>query len=214
MSNAHRVTRDFEDAIAKYCGSRYAVAVNSCTNALLLAVAFHLRSGAPLTAAMKMACSKTGGPWIEIPRLTYIGVAQSILNAGARVQFRDELWRGAYRLEPFPIVDAARRFHANMHRFGDFTCVSLHISKICGVDQGGVILLDDEHATRMLKRMRFDGRAEGTAPKYDTFVRGYHCYLSPSIAAQALWKLSTLDKMNDDLPNGDYGDLSTQEIFR
>ena len=93
-------------------------------------------------------------------------------------------------------------------------CLSLHISKILGVDQGGVILHDSQIADRELRKMRFDGRTEGVHPRDDKFTRGFHCYLSPNIAAQALWKLSTLPKHNDDLPNSDYSDLSRSEIFR
>ena len=194
--NPHQVTRDFEAAVAKYCGSRYAVAVNSCTAALLICCAYH-----------KVET-------VQIPKLTYVGVAQSILNAGGRVTFRDEAWDGAYRLEPYPIVDAARRLTGGMHKEGDFTCISLHISKICGVDQGGVILHDDPVADPILRRMRFDGRAENVHPKEDRFSRGFHAYISPNVAAQALWKLSTLPKHNPDLPRSDYSDLSTAEIFR
>jgi dTDP-4-amino-4,6-dideoxygalactose transaminase len=193
--NPHQVTRDFEAAVAAYCGSTYAVAVTSCTAAILLACAWHEVEE------------------VEIPKLTYVGVAQSILNAGGRVAFRDEDWQGAYRLEPYPIVDAARRFRAGMHQRGDFTCISMHVSKILGVDQGGVILHDDPHADAILRAMRFDGRTEGVHPKHDTFVRGWHCYLSPSIAAQALWKLSALPAWHADLPRSDYGDLSLQPLF-
>lgn len=194
--NPHQVTADFEAAVAEYCGSRYAVAVNSCTAALLLCCAYH----------------EVGE--VEIPKLTYVGVAQSILNAGGRVKFRDEVWRGAYQLRPYPIVDAARRFTSGMHQPGMFTCISLHISKICGVDQGGVILHNDPVADTALRKMRFDGRTEGVHPKNDAFCRGYHCYLSPSIAAHALWKLSTLPKHNCDLPTSDYSDLSLSPLFR
>ena len=141
--NPHYATRAFEIAVAEYCGSRFAVSVNSCTAALLLCCAYH----------------EVGE--VEIPKLTYVGVAQSILNAGGTVKFRDEDWQGAYRLEPYNIVDAARRFHASMHKRGDFTCISLHISKICGCDQGGVILHDDPIADPILRKMRFDGRTEG-----------------------------------------------------
>jgi dTDP-4-amino-4,6-dideoxygalactose transaminase len=193
--NPHEVTRIFEREVAAYCGSRYAVAVNSCTAALLICCAYH-----------KVEV-------VEIPKLTYVGVAQSIINAGGKLRFKDLDWQGAYRLEPYPIVDAARRFHAGMHRQGDFTCISLHISKILGVDQGGVILHDDSNADQILRRMRFDGRTEGLEPQLDTFVRGFHCYLSPTIAAQALWKLSTLPRENVDLPRSDYADLSIQPVF-
>lgn len=193
--NPHQVTRDFEKAVSEYCGSKYAVAVNSCTAALLLACVYHRVET------------------VEIPKLTYVGVAQSILNAGGRVRFRNEDWQGAYRLDPYPIVDAARRFRRGMHHPGDFTCISLHISKILGIDQGGVILHDDPAADSILRRMRFDGRADGVHPKDDEFIRGFHCYISPSVAAQALWKLSTLPDWSEDLPRSDYSDLSKARIF-
>ncbi len=192
----HHVTREFEAAVAAYCGSRYAVAVNSCTAALLLCCAYH---------AVDV---------VEIPKLTYVGVAQSILNAGGRVRFRDEDWQGVYQLAPYPIFDAARRFTSGMHQRDTFTCISIHISKILGVDQGGVILHDDPVADPILRQMRFDGRTEGVHPKDDSFIRGYHCYLSPSVAAQALWKLSTLPRRNADLPRSDYSDLSLSPVFR
>ena len=97
---------------------------------------------------------------------------------------------------------------------GSFMCLSLHISKILGVDQGGVILHNDSIADKILRKMRFDGRSEGVSPKDDKFIRGFHCYLSPNVAAQALWKLSILPSYNEDLPRDNYADLSLQEIFR
>ena len=193
--NPHGVTKQFEEAIADYCGSPYAVAVTSCTAALLL------------------CCVYQNVHEVEIPRFTYVGVGQSILNAGGKVRFRDESWSGIYRLEPYPIYDAARRTTSGMFIPGSMMCLSLHISKICGVDQGGVILHDSNVADRVLCRMRFDGRSEGVHPRDDKFTRGFHCYMSPNVAAQALWKLSTLPKHNDDLPCSDYSDLSQQEIF-
>lgn len=195
-SNPHEVTKQFEAAIAAYCGSPYAIAVTSCTAALLLCCVYH-----------RVAV-------VEIPRFTYVGVAQSIMNAGGKVVFRDEDWSGIYRLEPYPIYDAARRTTSEMYIPGTMMCLSLHISKICGIDQGGVILHDSPAADKILRKMRFDGRTEGVHPRDDQFIRGLHCYLSPSIAAQALWKLSTLPKHNADLPNSDYSDLSTADIFR
>lgn len=196
MYNSHRVTKQFEAAIADYCGSPFAVAVTSCTAALLL------------------CCVYQRVDVVEIPRFTYVGVAQSILNAGGKVAFRDEPWSGIYRLAPYPIIDAARRTTSGMYIPGTMMCLSLHISKILGVDQGGVILHDSPVADRSLRRMRFDGRTEAVHPRDDDFTRGFHCYLSPNVAAQALWKLSTLPKHNDDLPNSNYSDLSTARIFR
>lgn len=196
MRNPHHVTMQFESAIAEYCGSPYAVSVTSCTTALFL------------------CCIYQNVEEVEIPRFTYIGVGQSILNAGGRVRFRDEKWSGIYRLAPYPIIDAARRTTSGMYIPGTMMCLSLHISKILGVDQGGVILHDSPYADRILRKLRFDGRTEGVHPRDDEFTQGFHCYLSPSVAAQALWKLSSLPRHNPDLPNSDYSDLSLAKIFQ
>ena len=118
MSNPHEVTKQFEEAIADYCGSSYAVAVTSCTAALLL------------------CCVYQNVSEVEIPCRTYVGVGQSILNAGGRVKFRDVPWSGMYQLRPYPIYDAARRTTSGMYLRGTMMCLSLHVSKICGVDQG------------------------------------------------------------------------------
>ena len=194
--NPHKVTEDFEEAIARYCGSEYAVSCTSCTSAILLCCVY-----------MKVE-------EVEIPKYTYVGVAQSILNAGGKIRFRDESWSGAYQLKPYPIMDSARRLCAGMHERGMFTCLSLHVSKHLGVDQGGVILCDDRDAAETLKRMRFDGRRAGIPPYDDDFIRGFHVYLSPNVAAQALWRLSFLPEDNPDLPNSYYSDLSKAKIFQ
>ena len=65
-----------------------------------------------------------------------------------------------------------------------------------------------------LRRARFDGRTEGLAPRDDDFILGWHCYMTPEVAAEGLMRLSLLPDHNDDLPNDDYPDLSTFEIFQ
>jgi len=193
--NAFQIVRDFENAVASYCGAPYCVAVNSCTNALLL------------------ACKYLKVETVSIPKRTYVGVAQSILNAGGLVVFDDREWRGSYSLNPYPIRDSARRFTGGMYS-GGYECVSFHIAKILGLDQGGAIIHDDPKADEWFRRARFDGRTEGVKPKDDTFIPGFHCYLSPTIAAHGLWRMMYLPEHNEDLPNDDYGDLSLQAIFQ
>lgn len=94
-------------------------------------------------------------------------------------------------------------------------CLSFHWSKHLGIGQGGAILLDDHSAYEWLRKMRFDGRTEGVAPKDDHFnMIGYHAYMSPRDAAEGLSKLAVLPKDNEPLPNDDYPDLSTMSIFQ
>lgn len=193
--NAFDVVRQFEAEVARYTGAPYCVAVNSCTMALLLACAWHEVQE------------------VSIPKYTYVGVPMSIMHAGGSVVFDDRDWHGSYSLDPYPIRDSARRFTSGMYA-GGMECVSFHWSKILGIQQGGAILYDDPLAGMWLRKARFDGRTEGVAPKDDNFTLGWHCYMSPEIAAEGLVRLSFLPQHNADLPRSDYPDLSKQPLFQ
>lgn len=198
--SAFDAVRSFERDLAEYAGSKYAVTCTSCTSALLLALLyFKWRDGAYD---------------VDCPSSTYVGVCHSIINAGHRIRFSPQFWVGEYQLTPLPIVDSARRFRAGMCRPGEFRCVSFHSSKILAHTDGGAILLDDADAADWLRRVRFDGRRVGVAPRDDTFdVPGFHLYMAPGTAAELHRKLSTLPLDNPDLPNSDYPDLSLHPIF-
>ena len=219
--NPHQVTKDFEKAIGEYTGAPHVVCVNSCTAALLLAVAWHLRGKQSLSSrpvSDRVWMQHEGAPTVEIPKRTYVGVPMSIIHAGGRPTFRDEEWLGQYRLKPLPVWDSARWFTAGMYHQdlpGHMLCVSFHAAKTLGIEQGGAILLDDPKADLWLRRARFDGRVEGVAPKdQKEWMVGWHCYMNPSTAAQGLLKLHSLPRHNDALPNDDYPDLSQLEIFK
>lgn len=234
--NPHQVTRDFERALCEYTGAPYAVAVNSCTMALTLAVAWHLRSSLKVPTEVITIGGLHAMAWesraVEIPKRTYVSVPMAIIHAGGRPMFRDEDWRGCYQLRPLPVWDSARWFTAWMYHgrlpeggpggmlieqefAGHMLCVSFHASKTLGLEQGGAILHDHAEADAWLRRARFDGRAEGVAPKDDRFdMVGWHCYLNPSTAAQGLLRLHSLPRHNAPLPNDDYPDLSQLAIFR
>ncbi len=203
MSKAFQVVRDFEKALCEYTGAPYAVTVNSCTAAIFLALKWELK---PVDG------------WkycISIPKRSYVSVPMQILHAGGCLHFDDREWIGAYRLNGTQIWDSARRFTSGMYRAGQFQCVSFHWSKILGVQQGGAILHDNAEADVWFRRARFDGRTEGIAPKDDNFTMlGWHCYMSPEIAAEGLVRLSHLPKHNDDLPNDQYPDLSKIDLFK
>ena len=107
MGNPYDIVRDFEMEIAAYAGSKYAVAVSSCTNALFL------------------CCKYMRAKWVHIPKYTYPGVACSVLHSGAKLYFTDELWHGIYRLRPYHIYDAALRFQKNMYILKQIVMFSL-----------------------------------------------------------------------------------------
>lgn len=210
--DAFAVVKQFEQAVATFTGAPYAVAVNSCTNALFLCLKYKMYVGT------ENGVLGDGQP-INIPKYTYISVPMQIVHAGFSVEFRDEDWQGSYELKPLRIFDAARRFRKMMYisdyEEGDFVCTSHHWSKILGVQQGGMILTDNLEAVRWLKRARFDGRTEGIAPKDDKVAAlGWHMYMSPEVAAEGLVRLSHLKNHSHDLPRDDYPDLSKMEIFK
>jgi dTDP-4-amino-4,6-dideoxygalactose transaminase len=200
--NPHKVTREFEREVAAYCGSPYAVAVNSCTNALFLCLMWFKSQGKLPTH-------------ITIPNRTYVSVPMQIMHAGAKPSFKTDLeWSGLYQLGPLPIWDCARRFTSGMWMPGQYMCTSHHWSKTLGIQQGGMILHSSPEADKWFRRARFDGRSEGVAPSKDKFeMLGWHMYMSPEVAAEGLVRLSILPKHNPDLENSDYPDLSSLPIF-
>jgi dTDP-4-amino-4,6-dideoxygalactose transaminase len=195
MANAFDAVRSFERALAKYTGSPFAIGTTSCTDALLVACAY-----------LKV-CE------VEIPRRTFAGVAQAILNAGGSVKFRDEAWSGGYKLEPYPIYDMARRTRAGMYIPGSIMCLSFHVTKICGISDGGAILCDEPYAHHIMQMMCYDGRPISGPWGPEDLVRGFHCYMGPGTAAALHRKLDALPRDNADLPNSDYPDLSLAPIF-
>jgi dTDP-4-amino-4,6-dideoxygalactose transaminase len=202
--NPHQVTKDFEAALCAYTGAKYAVTTTSCTQAILMACAWH-------------RVTAYGGPGyrVSMPRFSYVGVPAAIRNGGYAVRFRDEDWRGEYLIQGVGVWDSARRFTSGMFRPGSMQCVSFHATKILADSQGGAILHDNDEADAWLRRARFDGRTEGADPKTDQVqYPSWHAYLSPDVAARLLWKLQGLPLHNDDLPNSDYPDLSLLGAFK
>lgn len=228
MKNPFSIVKDFEEAVANYTGAHYAVAVNSCTNALFLALQYQHDCGPHKETVQQGSFHR--GEWrdfeVEIPKRTYVSVPMQIIHAGMKPVFRDEEWLGMYQLKPFNIYDAARRFTSNMFHmafsnYGDldtlhtYMCVSFHWAKILGIQQGGMILHNNPNFDYWARRARFDGRSEGVKPLDDNFsILGYHIYMSPEIAAEGLVRLSHLAYDNPDLPNDNYPDLSTIALFK
>lgn len=231
MKNPFDVVRDFEAALCEYTGAPFAVTTTSCTQALLMAVAYHLQPTVHSTACgvtiRQRVSEGPRGPErlaIRIPSRTYVGVAYAILEAGGRPEFTDQDWEGFYRLWPLPVWDCARLFTGGMYQqcaeaaecHSNMLCVSFHWNKTLGIQQGGAILLDDPAAAAWLRRARFDGRTEGVPPAIDPFplYRAWHAYMAPETAAAGLVRLASLPKHNPPLPKDDYPDLSQLEVFR
>jgi len=153
-ANAFDIVKSFEREVANYTGAPYCVAVNSCTNALFLALKYH-----------NLVESKSNKKIVEVPKKTYVSVPMQIIHAGFKVGFRDQEWRGAYRLRPLNVWDSARRFTSNMFEVENvngqnhYMCLSFHWSKILGVQQGGAIIHNDPKFDEWARRARFNSPA-------------------------------------------------------
>lgn len=196
------MTKDFEVALAEYAGAPYAVAVTSCTIAIFLALQWHKNRSGP-------------SPIIACPKYTYCSVPMQIIHAGAKINWVEDDWesRGWYTLYPTTVIDSARLLTSGMYKPHTLMCVSFHWTKHLGLGQGGAILTDSREAVTWLRKARFDGRTPGVPPSMDTFMIGWHAYMSPRDAAEGITRLATLPQHNDPLPWDGYPDLSKQAVF-
>jgi len=191
--NPYKTVIDFENAIAEFCGSKYAVAVESCTSALFLSLVYEFKN-------------YRHKPNVHIPARTYPGVACSIIHAGGNIIFEHEPWEGEYQLYPHRVWDAALRFKKGMyephkHNAG-LQCLSFHVKKNLPIGRGSCILTDDLEAVKWLRKARFDGRDAVPLLEDNFTMLGWNCYLQPEQAARGLMLMqSLLSKYPDGPPD-------------
>lgn len=172
----YKITEDFENSIAGYCGAPYCIALDNASNALFLSLMY----------------SKIQGMEIEIPSHTYPSVPNEIIHAGGKVKFMpsENYLTGAYYLQPTKVIDSALRFTADMYIPDTFMCLSFTGPyKHFKLGKGGAILTDNEDAYNWFKKARFSGRSECSYHE-DNFddnpVIGWNMYLLPQIATLGL----------------------------
>ena len=197
------VVEIFEQEIADFAGSKYAVTVDNATNGLFLCLKY-------FTGTVCM--------WhtVTIPSRTYCSVPMTIINAGHSVEFEDIEWNGVYQLKPYPIYDGSVRWTEDMYMADDgFQVVSFQIKKRLPIGKGGIILTNNKSAVKWLKSMRYEGRHTGIMYEEDEFEYiGYNMYMTPEDAARGLILFNNLPKINEDSANSEsYTDLSKQKIF-
>lgn len=204
-----KVVRQFENTVAKYANSKYAISVSSNSNGLFLALEL-----------LKQKGIIKEGNIIEIPKRTYTSVPMMILNVGLKIKFRDEEWNGAYPLVHIEsgkniIWDSATRFTKNMFQ-EPLYILSFQYKKLLPIGRGGMVLTDNKEYYEILKKLRFNGRTEGLSQAEDKYtILGYNAYLLPEQAARGLTLMTLLKEYNDDIAGyQDYPDLSKQEIFK
>jgi dTDP-4-amino-4,6-dideoxygalactose transaminase len=196
----HEVVDIFEKKVAKFSGSKYAVAVDSCSHGIFLVLKY-------LNSQQK----------IKIPKHTYVSVPMQIINAGYDVEFIDKEWSGVYQLEPLNIWDGAGRWTQNMFiGNSNFHVLSFQIKKRIPIGKGGIILCDDYEAYKWLKKSSYDGRDINTDYINDDIdIIGYHMYMTPEDAARGIILMDNISTINEDSHNSTkYPDLTRLNVFK
>lgn len=187
----------FERKVAAFAGSRYAVAVDSCSHGLFLCMKYLGVTGT-----------------VKIPRRTYVSVPMQVVHAGAQVEFVDHAWQGSYRLDPWPITDAAMLWRPGMYTEGMFV-ISFQIKKRICIGRGGMILLDDAEAYDWLSRARHDGRTPGQPHAEDRITHmGWHYYMTPEDAARGILLMDAVGHVPAAADHTHYPDVSRLPVFR
>ena len=190
----------FEDKVAKYAGSKYAVSCDSCTNAMFMCLKYLNAEGT-----------------ITLPTKTYLSVPGLVIHAGCKIKFEDFEWSGLYRLDPYPVIDCATRFRQGMYVKGTYQCLSFHIRKILPICKGGMILTDDAEAYEWFKRARYEGRnnREPHESIDDLEILGWNFYMPPEQAARGIKLFNQTDVWNADTGGSwKYKDLSKYTAWK
>jgi len=189
--------KQFEEQIADFFGSKYAVAVDCCTHAVELCL------------RLKKIKHYT------VPKRTYISIPFLAQKLSISFDWREENWKDYYYLGGTNIIDAAVLWERNSYIKNTFMCVSFQYRKHLSLGRGGIILTDNKKDALMLKKMSYDGRVPDLPwmeQNIDTV--GYHYYMTPETAALGLEKIqqAILTKPRE-WTIEDWPDLTKMEIF-
>ena len=201
----YKITEQFEEALCRYTGSPYAVAIDNQSNALFLALTYENIKGMD----------------ISIPSRTYPSVPCEIIHAGGRVKWivsEKTTLKGAYQLFPTKVWDSALRFTNDMYIPNTHMCVSFTGPyKHLKLSKGGAILTDDKEAYKWFKRARFSGRNECSYHDDEFDMLGWNFYMMPEIATRGLLMMTQFYKKGKPISNDDleleYPDLSKFPIY-
>lgn len=190
----------FEQKVATFAGSKYAVAVDCCTHAIELSLRYLLKIG-----EIKY------GATITIPNHTYVSIPLLIHQLGFCFEFVESKWSGSYRLAGTRVVDAAVKWEPGMFVFPNLLeCLSFQIKKRIPIGRGGMVLTGDEDAANWIRLASYDGRDLTTPYDSPGHVRmpGWHYYMIPEDAARGILLMDAIKETGDSGSWENYPDCS------
>jgi dTDP-4-amino-4,6-dideoxygalactose transaminase len=189
--------KEFENKVANFFGSPYAVAVDCCTHAIELCLRYKQYNN------------------ITIPKHTYISIPFTLQKLNLDWNWNNEKWKDFYYLKNTNIIDAAVLWKSNSYIQNTYMCISFQYKKHLNLGRGGIILLQNKSDYDILKKMSYDGRDFNIPWKdQDIDTVGYHYYMTPETAREGIQKLPEAISKDPKIWNyTDYPDLSTMKVF-
>lgn len=191
------VITEFENKIADFFGSPYAVAVDCCTHGVELCLRY------------------TKSDHISVPKNTYLSIPFLAEKLNINREWRYEDWVDYYYVTD-KIIDAAVLWKSNSYIPGTYMNVSFQFRKHLALGRGGVILTDDKKAAEILKKMSYDGRDPNVLWRDQNInMIGYHYYMTPETAQLGLDKLpKAIETKPVQWTIKDWPDLTQMDIFK
>jgi len=192
------IVTQFENKIAQFYGAPYAIAVDSCTHGIELCLRYK------------------NIDYITIPCRTYISIPFLTKKLNIKFDWTEEKWEDFYYIGNTNIIDAAVLWKQNSYINNTFMCLSFQFQKHLSLGKGGMILLDDEKAYTILKKMSYDGRIHGIPWREQNIdTVGYHYYMTPETAKLGLDKLqNAIETEPRKWKINDWPDLRNMDIFK
>jgi dTDP-4-amino-4,6-dideoxygalactose transaminase len=181
---------EFETRFAEYVGAKYAVSVNSATNAIFL-----------------MFLNKN--ITVNVPSLIPPVVLNALITSGNKINFVDDIdWIGnsyvLHEFENYKIIDSAQRVDRNQYADEasdlDLMFFSFYPTKPVGSCDGGIIVSNDLEKIEYLRTLSFNGMsfAENNWERIIN-MPGYKFYMNSIQAYIANENLSRLDSKKSKL---------------
>lgn len=192
-----QIVQEFEKEVAKFFGAPFAIAVDSCTHGIELALRY------------------TNANKISVPKHTYISIPFLASKLNIELEWRDEDWLDYYYVTD-RIVDAAVLWKQNSYIPNTMMGISFQYQKHLSLGRGGILLLDDEDDAIEIKKMSYDGRLPVIPWREQNISTiGYHYYMTPETAKLGLDKLPiAIETQPRQWVVSDWPDLTEMEVFK
>ena len=191
------VVTEFENKVAEFFEAPYAVAVDSCTHGVELALRY------------------TKATSIVSPHRTYLSIPFLAEKLGLERTWQDIEWTDYYYVTP-NVIDAAVLWKPGSYVKNTFMGISFQFQKHLSLGRGGILLMDNEEAAIQIKKMSYDGRLPNIPWRdQDIDTLGYHYYMTPETAQLGLDKLpKAIETTPRQWVVTDWPDLTQMKIFK